>query len=240
MTNVIQQTFGTSRVLLPVIHPVDRDTALRSIETAITAGAHGVFLINQGMDEAGVLRLAREVTGRFPDLWLGINLLGLDPAGALPRLARNVGGLWSDDAGIDEGSDSPASLERFVATRGGWPGLFFGGVAFKYRRAVDPLDIPAQARRARDGVDVVTTSGDGTGIAAPTAKLAAFREALGDHALALASGITPENVRCYLPFVDAYLVATGIESSWGVLDPQRTKALADAVRAFAAGAPRPT
>ncbi len=240
MTNRIRQTFGTSRVLLPVIHPIDRDTALRSVETAIVSGAHGVFLINQGMDEDGVLELARVVAARFPDLWMGVNLLGRDPVDTIPLLAGRVRGVWSDDAGMYEGSGSPSSLERFVRARGDWPGLLFGGVAFKYRHPVDPRDIPAQARRARDGgLDVVTTSGDGTGIAAPVAKLAAFRDALGDHALALASGVTPENVHGYLPYVDAYLVASGIEASWGVLDPERTKSLGDAIRAFAEGVQGP-
>ena len=48
----------------------------------------------------------------------------------------------------------------------------------------------------------------------------------------LASGVTPDNVGDYLPYVDAYLVATGIEEEFGVLDPARTKALADKVHGW--------
>ena len=54
-----------------------------------------------------------------------------------------------------------------------------------------------------------------------------------DVALALASGVTADNVGAYLPYVDAYLVGTGIERALGVLDPLAVRALADAIHAWA-------
>lgn len=65
----------------------------------------------------------------------------------------------------------------------------------------------------------------GTGQAADIDKVCAMREGLGDGALALASGVTPENVRAYLPYVDAFLVGTGIEASFGVIDETKLAAL---------------
>lgn len=47
--------------------------------------------------------------------------------------------------------------------------------------------------------------------------------------IALASGVTPENVDAYLPFVDAYLVATGISLDFEHLDASRTRALVERV-----------
>ena len=44
--------------------------------------------------------------------------------------------------------------------------------------------------------------------------------------------MTTENVALYLPYVDAYLVGTGIERELGVLDPDETKKLATAIHAF--------
>jgi predicted TIM-barrel enzyme len=82
---------------------------------------------------------------------------------------------------------------------------------------------------AAQGVHVVTTSGPATGSPALVSKVQVMRAALGDHALALASGITPENVRIYLPYVDAYLVASGIERSFGEFDPARLRALAELI-----------
>ena len=105
--NRIEQVFGTSHVVLPVVHPTDRDTTLRSIET-VHAAAKGLFLIDQGMSEAGVLALAGEVRVRFPDLWIGVNLLSRAPAEALAAALDACGridGIWSDNAGVDERAD---------------------------------------------------------------------------------------------------------------------------------------
>ena len=48
----------------------------------------------------------------------------------------------------------------------------------------------------------------------------------------LASGVTPENVDGFLPYVEAFLVATGIERDFGVLDPVRTRDLAEKIHGF--------
>ena len=74
-------------------------------------------------------------------------------------------------------------------------------------------------------MDVVCTSGPGTGQAASLEKVRALRAGLGGHPMALASGITPENVRDYLPHVQAFLVGTGIEERLGVLDPAKIERL---------------
>jgi phosphoribosylanthranilate isomerase len=52
--------------------------------------------------------------------------------------------------------------------------------------------------------------------------------------MALASGISPENVDTFLPYVDAYLVARGIETAKysGVLVPELTRQLADKIHSY--------
>jgi len=52
------------------------------------------------------------------------------------------------------------------------------------------------------------------------------------NGIALASGVTAENVGDYLPYVDAFLVGTGIEARLGVLDPARLRDLLDAVATY--------
>jgi protein-tyrosine-phosphatase len=79
-------------------------------------------------------------------------------------------------------------------------------------------------------MDVVTTSGPGTGEAADRAKIAALRSGAPDAPLAIASGITPENVRRYADLADCFLVASGISESFAELDPGRTAALVERVR----------
>jgi predicted TIM-barrel enzyme len=81
------------------------------------------------------------------------------------------------------------------------------------------------------GMDVVTTSGRGTGIAANPERLREMARVIGGHALGLASGVTPENAHRYTPFVNAFLVASGIEKRFGELEYGRTAALAEIVHA---------
>jgi predicted TIM-barrel enzyme len=237
--NRINEVFGRPRVLLPVIHPVTRDHALAAVDVAVAAGADGVFLINQGLDERAVLALIGEVRGRYPSLWVGVNLLSRAPADALAfGLAEcgRIDGIWSDNAGIDERGGDQARANAFVEARQrlGWNGLYFGGVAFKYQREVARADLARAAAVAAKYMDVICTSGPGTGRAADPAKPRAMREGASGVALALASGVTTANVGEYLPYVDAYLVGTGIERELGVLDPDETKRLAASIHAFAA------
>ena len=81
------------------------------------------------------------------------------------------------------------------------------------------------------------TSGIATGHEADLDKIATFRAALGEAALGLASGITPENAGRYAADVDIFLVATGInfDGDFYNIDPARLDALL-AVTAMGASA----
>mgnify|MGYP000072399560 CR=1 FL=1 len=170
--------------------------------------------------------------------FVGVNLLGCDVPEAIDVIANNgsiIDGVWSDNARMhldNVGHESGAHYGEVVRAKRqwfAWQGLYFGGVAFKYQRPVPPEQWGATAKYAAPWVDVITTSGEGTGIAAPPEKLRAMRDAIGDHPLALASGVTPDNIGDYLDTVDAFLVSTGIEQSFGVFDPAKVKALAQAI-----------
>ena len=235
--NVLQKVFGRSRVFLPVIHPVTKETALQSIDTAVRSGADGIFLINQGMSSSQVLDFIPQVRRRHERLWIGVNLLGSEPEAVIVHIASlPVGGIWSDNAGIDEQSDAQPAGERFRQARRkiGWEGLYFGGVAFKYQREVPAPLLPEASRKASPWMDVITSSGPGTGYAATVEKAKALRSGASGHPLALASGVSPENVDGFLPYVDAYLVASEIETAKysGILVPERTKLLAERIHAW--------
>jgi uncharacterized protein len=242
--NRIEEVFGKSPVLLPVIHPISRADALRAVSVAHAAGVPGVFLIDQGMSERDVLALARMGHETYPSLWIGLNLLSRTAGKTLTTTYNRgwrVDGIWSDWAGIDEqrvmGSSHPEA-EAFLNVRrtASWDGLYFGGVAFKYQREVAQSDLSAVAEMSIPYMDVLCTSGPGTGRPADVEKVKALRAGLGDHAMALASGVTPENVGNYLPYVQAFLVGTGIEERLGVLDPAKIEALLKAMQTKARAA----
>lgn len=235
--NSIQQTFNRSRVFLPVIHPVSEAIALRSIQTAVEAEADGIWLINQGMRTPELLAFIPTVNRLFPKLWIGVNLLGTPPdkmIGCIKDLP--VGGIWSDNAGINEYNDEqPDGVEfRSAREQRGWKGLYFGGVAFKYQREVQDHMLPVAAQKAAPWMDVITSSGPGTGYAASVEKAKALREGAGEHPLALSSGVSPENIDGFLPYVDAYLVASEIETEKysGILVPERTHLLSQKIHTY--------
>jgi predicted TIM-barrel enzyme len=73
-------------------------------------------------------------------------------------------------------------------------------------------------------MDVITTSGSDTGVAADITKIHLLRQGARSHPIALASGVSPESVEQYLPYVDAFMMASEIETAKysGMLVPERT------------------
>lgn len=213
--------FGAdSLVVLPVIHVIDSNQTLRNIQLAIDGGCPGVFLINHDFAVEQFLPIISDARQHFPETWIGVNFLAVTGDKAFPVLAQleadnaKVDAYWADDARIDEknpATDQPEA-ENIVKTKieCGWTGMYFGGTAFKKQREVNADDYGKSASIATSFMDVVTTSGIATGHSADLKKIATFHHACGDKPVALASGITPENVTEYLPYIDAALVATGI------------------------------
>ncbi len=209
--------------VLPVIHVLDEAQARRNVARAIACGAHGVFLINHDFPVEPFLPIIRDVRQAWPSLWLGVNFLAVPLAEALPtinQLQRDgvvIDGYWADDARIDENRATHDQPEAKLADQRRrdyqWNGLYFGGTAFKKQRVVDPGDYATAASIASHWMDVVTTSGVATGNAAEIGKIEMFRHACAESAIAVASGITPDNAELYAPFVDAFLVATGINQA---------------------------
>lgn len=229
-------------VVLPVIHVLDNEQAARNVQLAIDGGCPGVFLINHDFPYDQFLPIIRHVRKTFPDYWIGVNFLAVTGLEAFPVLAQlgqegcPVDAYWADDARIDEKNpvDSQSEAEEISRTRlsCGWDGLYFGGTAFKKQREVASADYDRSASVACHFMDVVTTSGVATGHSADLSKVSIFREACSDHPLALASGITPENVTEYLPYVDAVLVATGIniKDDFYNIDAERLYSLMQSIR----------
>ncbi|MBS3941413.1 MAG: hypothetical protein KG028_10680 [Actinobacteria bacterium] len=216
----------------PVIHVADIPDVVEDAELAVDRGADGVFLIDHDADDDRLVAAIRAVRAALPQLFLGANVIKRSPTASLEvlheRLPEGIAldALWTDNSGVtpagvgDEVAGFAAARERLR-----WTGRHFGGVAFKYQQPVELEALPALGALARGNVDVATTSGPGTGQPIDHTRLLALREGLGEHPLALASGVTPDNVGEVADLVDHILVSTGIASPAGRLDPQRLQAL---------------
>lgn len=218
--------FGGRRpAVLPVIHVESSAQAIRNATLAHEHGADGVFLINHGPSDAELLAIHRAVAAALPDWWIGVNCMGLAPRELVGRIPLETSGIWVDNALVEEGAAEQAAAQAVLDARRerDWRGLHFAGVAFKHQKPV--ADLEAATAIAARYCDVVTTSGAGTGQAAPVDKIRRMKRVLGEAPLAIASGITPENVREYVPHVDCLLVATGIARSFHEIDPAKLDAL---------------
>ena len=218
--------------VFPVIHADTQEQVVRNTKIAKDAGAFGVFVINHDMSVDEMLELATEAQKIIS--WVGINCLGYSPLRAMQTVPLYISGLWTDNAGIDETTDDQVTAKRVIVEQvnRNWRGDYFGGVAFKYQ---DPVtDLQAATLQASKHMDVITTSGPATGQSADVIKLKTMRNVFNGWVprprIGVASGITPDNVEDYLPYVDDFLVATGISFSFTELDPVKVKALVEKIK----------
>lgn len=184
--------------LIPVIHMLSSAQVLENIYRvqSVMGSQAAVFLINHRHDAEELITCAAEMRHQFPDLWLGINPLGVEPSEAL-QYDLALDGLWLD----------PTLRPEWYHSRR-FKGQVFGGLAFKYQQ--QPADLAVACGIAQAATDVACTSGPGTGQAANLDKVRRLKEYLGHHPLALASGVSSSNLKGYLPYVDYFLVASSI------------------------------
>ena len=87
-------------------------------------------------------------------------------------------------------------------------------------------------------LDIPTTSGPGTGMAAELEKVVKIKQMLDpEKQMALASGVNAQNVVNCLPYVDYFVVASSVEtfSMSGILVPQKVKHLAEIIHKYKEG-----
>ena len=217
--NLFNRTFSNSKILLPVIHIKTINQSLSNAIIAYEQGCDGVFLINHGeLSYINLIKVHNALYEKFPDWWIGINCLDLIPINVFNKVTQEVSGIWTDNAMINENSEiqPEADLIQIAREKSGWKGLYFGGVAFKYQRPVNELTKAALI--ATKYVDVITTSGPATGKPADVDKITEMKQAIRDTPLAIASGITSENINDYLGIADCFLVSTGISKNFWKLD----------------------
>lgn len=226
-----------STEIFPVVHIQDAEQALDQSSMALEMGADGVYLIDHGgHPPADLIHAFNQVKEAHPERFVGINVLQSPSAAATLTLLLDISrkgdmvalpdGLWEDNAELDK--------DRVFELRALHPELtsirYLGGVAFKYTPLFteDPGLASQEARRLEPYVDVVTTSGAGTGKAPTPEKIRAMKAAIGKK-LAVASGISAQNFAQYDGSFDQLLVSTSVETEpySGIFDPQKLQELID-------------
>jgi predicted TIM-barrel enzyme len=215
--------------LYPVIHYLDDRTTFSEARLALnTPGVDGVFFISHIGSRAvdtHLIQIAREMKQVFPTRYIGVNLLtASDP---LDHVIYQVQGqgidmVWFDTLGITSQGVSPlAKLISEKIAEEEMPLTVFCGTAFKYQ-AVEPYPEQAAKLTFEQGF-IPTTSGEATGVP-PSVKKLKLMSVNGVRPLAVASGMTAQNVAMFAPYLTHILVATGISRDEYHIDPAKLAA----------------
>lgn len=194
--------------VFPVIHYLDDVTSLDQADMVAECDAQGLFLISHHGQDAEIAALATTIKQRHPQLKVGLNFLNLgvlEAARACELCGLDM--VWGDNCGVSsEGFNAVAQkLSRIAVHKNGL--RVFASVAFKYQ-AHEP-DPAKAALKAQSLGFIPTTSGSGTGSAPTVDKIKAMSEATNGQ-LAIASGMDPENIHLFAPYLSDILVATGV------------------------------
>lgn len=199
-------------LVLPVIHHLNSHLSIEQAKLAMACGADGVFVISHHNKDLDVVSVAKAIKASHPDHLIGINLLNHDGESALNLgLEAGLDAVWDDSPGVCStgiSTQAKAISERLKSNNI----EFFGSVAFKYQ-PIEPEPGKAAVLAATLGMSP-TTSGSGTGRAPELEKITSMRAALNELnpelPLAIASGMTPDNVELFVPHLTHILVATGV------------------------------
>lgn len=211
----------------PVVHIHNLPQVLINVELAKNAGADGVFLIDHYGRPPKFL--VKEIVSSFQDdtFSIGINYLMRSSKNAWALNGAKAIGckmFWSDDAGTDA-DNYEAYGNQILELQEESDIDFFGGIHFKYQQKPNRT-LSASLKRAFPYIKYPTLSGTGTGIPADLEYIKEAAQTWQDEqesishlknvifprtvGLAIASGVSINNVDSYLPYIDAFLVASSI------------------------------
>lgn len=197
--------------IIPVIHVVNNEQVFDNVEICKRNGINKIFLIDHCSDgKRSLPSYSEEIRERY-GLWVGVNLLGQDIEKLLIKaeewdlLNFKTDAIWSDDGLTHFDMDKLMDIEY----KNTYNGQFFGGLAFKYQKQPDDLNLACQ--KSKFITDVSVTSGSGTGTAPTKVKIEQIRKYLGTHhPLAIASGVSADNIKSFIGLAQYAMVATSI------------------------------
>ena len=222
----IQRLGRHKKKLIAVLHfIVDhsvtiQDRAVSQARLAFENGADGVMCIigEQPFSVSEFLSCYRSVRLAFPEKFVGLNFLSSADVVIenLPQVL-DADALWMDSGVHGKGVHQPyvSSIQRALKDFK-FSGLHFGGFFFKGSNQTLPLSqerLCEFATLARRSFDILTTSGVCTGVPIDRNQLERIAQSVDSKTslLALASGVDEGNIDSFLPFVDYFLIGSGIE-----------------------------
>lgn len=217
------------KLFLVALHVKDYYQAIIEAAKILTPdGAHGVILVNNGLEISSrkseypsLFDTTLQLKSKVGDAYLvGINPLDLhtteEAVDALYDYVDSTDGFWPDILWtdthpiIERGSDISIPESTLFDIKE-MNSAYYGSISFKGQP--EPHNLEAVALLASRKFHTVVTSGPGTGQPADVEKIKKMSDIVGQDRLALASGVTIENMYQYFAYVNTFIVGTSLQKS---------------------------
>lgn len=157
------------------------------------------------------------IKAKYPNKTFGVNLLGPDEKLMTYKetfeLAKkhNLQIAWTDFSAVDLIKEAPETSLHAIDALKPSDVFYVSGIHMKYSTLIDThKPIQRSAIQAMGWVDGIVITGPKTGVATDPTRAKDARSAIGDHPLGAASGVSSENVKTILPYIDFVLVNSSI------------------------------
>lgn len=230
--NKVTNVFGkTNNILLPVLACYTKNQFMDNIKNLYTyfkeGKISGIFILTTNIYYSDFISVYQEAKSKFPDFWIGVNLIGENIFKVLEFIKEyQPDGIWVDNSYLI--SDTNVGICELILNqikKYNWKGLYFGGVMFKYTNSCNTFN-PNILKLAHQYIDVLTTSGDATGIEIKQEKLDLISDNVKDNiCIAVASGINPTNIKNISKKSNILIVRTSIVDSDNNIDLEKLNEL---------------
>lgn len=232
-------TFPDAHSLIVALHATSLQHAMKNAEIAFDNWAHGVAVVTHAIKPELGIMISSMIKDIFKTKKVLLNIRQREPKKIFKTLEQikylEIDGIRTDKAmiyGIDwirhnekNYADKVVELQKRINRK--W--LYFWWVDFKHQRPIPENELAWAVAQAKRYLDVITTSGVSTGISADSSKVQKIKLLAENHPVALASGVTPENIKDYIEHTDISIVATGISKDYRNLDPKKVAELAKTI-----------
>jgi hypothetical protein len=214
--NRVRRVFGKiNNIILPVLSCFTEEQFKTNIiklnKYVVNDKISGIWLMTTNTDIDTIKKIILWTRENYSNFWIGVNLLGESIIKVLKFIKENnPDGIWIDNSHVSGGIiQNIPNLFIDQLKRMKWNGLYFGGVLFKYIPEIGNRDEIVQ--NAIEFMDVLTTTGEGTGIAIAQEKLNQVYEITKKKiCIGVASGISDENIASIKNKCNIFIVRTSI------------------------------
>lgn len=206
------------------------EDAIKDLETSFANGADAIVF--EGHDYKKLDNYLGEIRKRFPKHVIGVNFLGGDDnlntykeTFALAK-KHNCQIAWTDFSGVDLIKEAPEISLNAVMKEKPADVFYVSGIHMKYSTLIDASKpIEQSAMQAMGWMDGIVITGPKTGVATDPDKALRVRGVIGNYPMGAASGVSAENVKSILPYIDYALVNTSIADKDHRIIGEKLKAL---------------